>query len=61
MHPEPSAEPALFVVTAAQMRAMDRATIDTFGIPGIVLMEHAGTLAARAIAARFGPSWAGRW
>lgn len=35
------------IVTAAQMRAMDQATIDQFGIPGRVLMENAGRGAAR--------------
>lgn len=29
------------VFTAAEMRSIDRATIERFGIPGIVLMEHA--------------------
>jgi hydroxyethylthiazole kinase-like uncharacterized protein yjeF len=50
----PTPEP-VFVVTAAQMRGMDAETIDGVGIPGLVLMEHAGTLAARAILRRFGP------
>ena len=35
------------VVTAAEMRALDRATIEEIGIPGLTLMETAG----RAIAA----------
>jgi NAD(P)H-hydrate epimerase len=30
------------VVTAAEMRALDRETIDTVGVPGVVLMESAG-------------------
>lgn len=30
------------VVTAAEMRSIDRYTIENLGIPGIVLMEHAG-------------------
>ncbi|MFQ5508168.1 MAG: NAD(P)H-hydrate dehydratase [Leptospirillia bacterium] len=42
------------VTTAAQMQALDRETIDTVGIPGAVLMEHAGTLTARAIRERYG-------
>lgn len=50
----PAPEP-VFVVTAAQMRGMDAETIGAVGIPGLVLMEHAGTLAARAIRDRFGP------
>ncbi|MDH4228651.1 MAG: NAD(P)H-hydrate dehydratase [Nitrospirota bacterium] len=38
----------MYAVTAAEMQAMDRETIDTVGLPGVVLMEHAGTLAAAA-------------
>lgn len=36
------------LVTAAQMRAMDRATIEEFGLPGMVLMENAGRAVADA-------------
>lgn len=32
----------MHIVNAAQMRELDRATIETIGIPGIVLMENAG-------------------
>lgn len=32
----------MFIVTAEEMREMDRLTIESFGIPGIVLMENAG-------------------
>ena len=32
----------MFLVTAKQMQEMDRYTIETFGIPGRVLMENAG-------------------
>ncbi|GAB6905244.1 Bifunctional NAD(P)H-hydrate repair enzyme Nnr (Includes: ADP-dependent (S)-NAD(P)H-hydrate dehydratase; NAD(P)H-hydrate epimerase) [Desulfosarcina cetonica] len=32
----------MYLVTADEMRRMDRATIETFGIPGRVLMENAG-------------------
>jgi NAD(P)H-hydrate epimerase len=35
--------------TRAQMRALDRLVIEQFGIPGIVLMEHAGRSVAQAI------------
>ena len=38
------------LVTAAQMRAMDRAAIEDFGLPGIVLMENAGTAVVAACA-----------
>jgi NAD(P)H-hydrate epimerase len=40
------------VVTAAEMRAMDRNTIETFGIPGRVLMENAGRGATRSFLER---------
>jgi len=32
----------MFAVTAQQMKALDKAAIDKFGIPGLVLMENAG-------------------
>lgn len=37
----------MIVVTAAQMQAMDRHTIDAYGLPGRVLMENAGRGATR--------------
>ena len=37
----------MIIVTAAQMQEMDRQTIETFGIPGRVLMENAGRGATR--------------
>ncbi|MCK5763142.1 MAG: bifunctional ADP-dependent NAD(P)H-hydrate dehydratase/NAD(P)H-hydrate epimerase, partial [Clostridiales bacterium] len=30
------------LVTASEMKAIERIAIDSYGIPGIVLMEHAG-------------------
>src|SRR5947207_10095038 len=36
------------VVTAAEIRALDRATIEEVGIPGIALMETAGRACAMA-------------
>lgn len=36
------------LVTAAQMREMDRRTTEEFGLPGIVLMENAGRAVAEA-------------
>jgi hydroxyethylthiazole kinase-like uncharacterized protein yjeF len=36
-------------LTAAQMRAMDRAAIDGLGVPGVVLMENAGRGVVEAI------------
>ena len=38
------------LLTAAQMRAMDRAVIETLGLPGLVLMENAGRGVADIIA-----------
>ncbi len=32
----------MYLVTAQEMRDFDKAAIDDFGIPGIVLMENAG-------------------
>ena len=32
----------MFLVTASQMQDMDKQTIESFGIPGLVLMENAG-------------------
>ena len=37
----------MYLVTAKEMREMDRQTIEGFGIPGRVLMENAGRGAAR--------------
>ena len=37
------------VVTAQEMREIDRQTIEQIGIPGAVLMEHAGTAVVRTI------------
>ncbi len=39
-----------YVVTARQMQAMDRQTIDEWGLPGIVLMENAGRQVAHTVA-----------
>ncbi len=41
------------VLTAAQMQAVDRQTIDEIGIPGVVLMENAGRGVAEEIVQRF--------
>ena len=48
----PSLEP---VFTAEAMRAADRYTIDTFGLPSFALMESAGRAAAEGIARHYGP------
>ncbi len=42
------------VVTAAQMREMDRKTIEEVGIPGVVLMENAGAALVDAIRGKTG-------
>lgn len=47
------------VLTAAQMRAADQQTIDTFGLPSLTLMETASRAACAAVEARFG-AWAGK-
>ncbi|MBW1698963.1 MAG: NAD(P)H-hydrate dehydratase [Deltaproteobacteria bacterium] len=39
----------MYLVTADEMREMDRETIETFGLPGRILMENAGRLAARVL------------
>ena len=41
------------LVTASEMRDLDRRTIQECGIPGIVLMEHAGTGAAELLISSF--------
>lgn len=43
------------LVTPAQMREMDRRTIQDVGIPGVVLMEHAAQGAVDALVEHFGP------
>lgn len=42
------------IVTASEIQAMDRATIQEFGIPGRVLMENAGRGAVRSFLEVFG-------
>jgi len=44
----------MLVVTTAQMRALDRLTIEKFGTPSLTLMERAGEGIAAAILERFG-------
>jgi NAD(P)H-hydrate epimerase len=43
----------MYLVTSAEMQAMDRLTIESFGIPGRVLMENAGREATRLFLAHF--------
>jgi NAD(P)H-hydrate epimerase len=44
----------MIVVTAEQMREMDRSTIQKYGVPSLKLMEQAGEGIAKAILERFG-------
>jgi len=44
----------MYLVTAAEMQAMDRKTIESFGIPGRVLMENAGRGATQILFNAFG-------
>ena len=43
----------MYLVTAAEMREMDRQTIESFGLPGMVLMENAGRGATQFLLAQF--------
>ena len=43
----------MYLVTASEMQEMDRKTIESFGIPGRVLMENAGRGATRILFKRF--------
>lgn len=44
----------MFVVTAAQVRDMDRLTIQKYAVPSLTLMERAGERITQAILERFG-------
>lgn len=43
------------LATPEQMQALDRAAIEDFGIPGLVLMENAGRAVVERMEAAFGP------
>ena len=43
----------MLVVTAEQMRLMDRLTIEKYGVPGLTLMERAGEAVTQSILERF--------
>jgi len=43
----------MYLVTAGEMQAMDRRTIETFGLPGRLLMENAGRGAAQVLLETF--------
>ncbi len=42
------------IVTAAEMRAIDRATSERFGVPSLTLMENAGAAVAEHVLANYG-------
>jgi hydroxyethylthiazole kinase-like uncharacterized protein yjeF len=42
------------IVTAAEMRAIDRATSERFGVPSLTLMENAGSAVADHVVAHYG-------
>ncbi|MFC1516043.1 NAD(P)H-hydrate dehydratase [Thermodesulfobacteriota bacterium] len=44
----------MYLVTAQEMQEMDRLTIESFGIPGRVLMENAGLGATRILLEKYG-------
>lgn len=50
--PFPVASARVRAVSVARMQAIDETAIHTFGIPRLLLMEHAGLALARAVAAR---------
>ncbi len=49
----------MYLLTAKEMRRMDEMTIETFGLPGRVLMENAGRGATRVILESFPDIYAG--
>src|ERR1039458_10661519 len=42
------------IVTAAEMRVIDRATSERFGVPSLTLMENAGSAVADHVVAHYG-------
>ena len=44
------------ILTAAETRAVDREAIERFGVPGLLLMEHAARAVAQAARSMLGPS-----
>src|SRR5256885_11552495 len=45
--------PLMKILTAAQIREIDRLSTEQFGIPGLLLMENAGMRVVEAIQDRF--------
>src|ERR1700752_3763043 len=50
-HEDPS---QMKIVTAAEMRAIDHATSERFGVPSLPLMENAGMAVAEHVLAHYG-------
>src|SRR6202047_383945 len=44
------------IVTAAEMRAIDRATSERFGVPSLTLMENAGVAVAEYVLSHYAAS-----
>src|SRR5438876_4737190 len=44
---------AMKIVTAAEMREIDRITSERFGVPSLTLMENAGTAVAEFVTSRY--------
>src|SRR5687768_3967724 len=47
--------PAMRILTAEQMREVDRLTTERYAVPGILLMENAAARAVEAVEREFGP------
>src|ERR1700691_1396820 len=45
--------PNMKIVTAAEMREIDRITTERFGVPSLTLMENAGTAIAEFVISRY--------
>ncbi|TCS93266.1 NAD(P)H-hydrate epimerase [Hazenella coriacea] len=43
----------MYLVTAHEMRQCDQYTIEQMGVPGMILMDHAGKAVAEAVMKRF--------
>src|SRR5216683_6413124 len=46
-------DPHMKIVTAAEMREIDRLTSERFGVPSLTLMENAGTAVAEVVLAEY--------
>src|SRR6266581_6573606 len=50
---ERAVTPTMKIVTAAEMREIDRLTSERFGVPSLTLMENAGTAVAEVVLAEY--------